>query len=264
MCRPQESSSTALCLTSIFWPSPQKNLCCKPLNCFVQQAYSFRCPTHCIWRHVGIKCIETIYRAVPYDDETQAALLSLCHTGETLVSRKYDLVEDPNQRIEVKLRCSKCLMRISRPSEPCEPLGESIKVCFSHDGRLRSGRWTCCGKRIRSIGCVQSYTHTIPPKNDAALCEDWRYYTTPPVQLVEAHGRQVSKAKKGKKRHACRPFVEHLNQPRQAVVLDCEMGVSSTKWPELIRFSLIDFYSGEALIDKLVLPTNNLRSLSTP
>ena len=42
------------------------------------------------------------------------------------------------------------------------------------------------------------------------------------------------------------------------------MGVSSTKWPELIRFSLIDFFTGEVLIDKIVFPSVFLRSLSTP
>jgi len=41
------------------------------------------------------------------------------------------------------------------------------------------------------------------------------------------------------------------------------MGVSDTKWPELLKFSLVDFFTGEVLIDKYVFPGVRLRQLST-
>lgn len=50
---------------------------------------------------------------------------------------------------------------------------------------------------------------------------------------------------------------------RTAVALDCEMGVSIYGEPELVRLSLVDFFSGEILIDSLVYPHVRLQHLNT-
>ena len=42
---------------------------------------------------------------------------------------------------------------------------------------------------------------------------------------------------------------------RRAVALDCEMGITRTGESELIRVSLIDYFSGEVLLDSLVYPS---------
>ena len=47
------------------------------------------------------------------------------------------------------------------------------------------------------------------------------------------------------------------------MAIDCEMGIAEDEESELIRVTLVDFFSGEALIDKLVLPHVRLRSFST-
>lgn len=51
--------------------------------------------------------------------------------------------------------------------------------------------------------------------------------------------------------------------PRKAVALDCEMGVSIYGEPELVRISLVDFFTGEILIDSLVYPRVRLLHLNT-
>ena len=51
--------------------------------------------------------------------------------------------------------------------------------------------------------------------------------------------------------------------PRQAVALDCEMGVSVYGEPELVRISLVDFFTGEILLDSLVYPRVRLQHLNT-
>ena len=51
--------------------------------------------------------------------------------------------------------------------------------------------------------------------------------------------------------------------PRMAVALDCEMGVSIYGEPELVRISLVDFFTGEILIDSLVYPRIRLQHLNT-
>lgn len=50
---------------------------------------------------------------------------------------------------------------------------------------------------------------------------------------------------------------------RQAVALDCEMGVSVYGEPELVRISLVDFFTGEILLDSLVYPRVRLQHLNT-
>ena len=51
--------------------------------------------------------------------------------------------------------------------------------------------------------------------------------------------------------------------PRRAVALDCEMGVSVYGDPELVRISLVDFFTGEILLDSLVYPRVRLLHLNT-
>ncbi|KIV85892.1 hypothetical protein PV11_01544 [Exophiala sideris] len=189
------------------------------------------------------------------------ALVALCHNDATLIARQYDLVAAPASRIERKLRCSKCVERVSRPL-----MGEQVEqkdfVCFYHSGRLANRFWTCCNNPIKTLGCVRKHSHTIPPKNDPSLQEDWQYYHTPAevvTQVKQGGGRGRKKQKKWV------PFVEHHSpySYRKAIVLDCEMGTSSMLWRELIRLSAVDYYTGETLIDSLVRPSVPMRNLST-
>lgn len=48
-----------------------------------------------------------------------------------------------------------------------------------------------------------------------------------------------------------------------AVVIDCEMGTADSGETELIRLSLIDFYSGRVLLDKLVFPDCKMAHYNT-
>ncbi|KAI5849457.1 hypothetical protein DFP73DRAFT_540645 [Morchella snyderi] len=52
-------------------------------------------------------------------------------------------------------------------------------------------------------------------------------------------------------------------QKRKAVALDCEMGTSYTNSSELIQLSVVDYFTGESLIDMLVRPKVQLRSFNT-
>ncbi|KAJ9608536.1 hypothetical protein H2200_007524 [Cladophialophora chaetospira] len=189
-------------------------------------------------------------------------LLSLCHSTDRLKAHRYDLQPDPHNRIEQKLRCSNCLVRMTRPAESEEvPTDRTRKVCFYHDGRVVACKWTCCNGEVKSLGCVRKHHHVLTPENDRTLQEYWRYYETPPFPVIIQPEPTFNK---GKKKKPLKLSLANFNDCRKAVVLDCEMGVSSTKWPELIRFSVVDFFSGENLIDSLVFPDVHLRSLSTP
>jgi RNA exonuclease 1 len=50
---------------------------------------------------------------------------------------------------------------------------------------------------------------------------------------------------------------------RTAVALDCEMGTAASGDPELIRVTLIDYFSEEVLVDNLVDPDVRMQHLNT-
>lgn len=68
------------------------------------------------------------------------------------------------------------------------------------------------------------------------LEEDWRYHRTRTISL-------------------------HI--PAAAVVIDCEMGTSSKGESELIRLSMVDFFTGATLIDSLVYPSTPMMNYNT-
>jgi RNA exonuclease 1 len=51
--------------------------------------------------------------------------------------------------------------------------------------------------------------------------------------------------------------------PRLAVAIDCEMGVAQDGGSELIRVSMIDYFTNEVLVDNLVYPSVPMQHLST-
>jgi len=108
--------------------------------------------------------------------------------------------------------------------------------CFSL--RILTGlaqEWSCCGLTAHAPPCVTREFHD-PPHGSEAIKKRWQFYRTP---------------------------AEKKPTHRIAVAIDCEMGIAEDEESELIRVTLVDFFSGEALIDKLVLPHVRLKSFST-
>lgn len=69
------------------------------------------------------------------------------------------------------------------------------------------------------------------------LEKNWRFYTT--------------------------PIVPSSSLPAAAVVIDCEMGTADTGESELIRVSVIDYFSRRILLDRLVLPQVKMTHYNT-
>ena len=208
----------------------------------------------------------------PSSPEYNNALHSMCHSTTELLGSGYDMTEDPGDRIEKKLKCTKCLVRVYRPEGPAaasEPKS-TVKKCVFHSGRLFAGKWKCCKKPLKDTkghimeGCTRNSEHTIAPPNDPELRKYWRYFSTAPQALSHTKDNTTSTGQQLQKWTSLGYHVgNHVTQYRKAVVMDCEMGVSSTAWPELIRLSLVDYFSGETLIDNLISPSVGLRSLKT-
>ena len=146
-------------------------------------------------------------------------------------------------------------------SEKVEPQNpEPILRCRFHPGTftkayepvpnsqgLRSGQtlkgrkfWTCCKKHYSAEPCSGSEHHELRNVDTKTLSAQWQTYATPGFIRGPMD-------------------VSH----RIAVALDCEMGINKAGDSELIRVTVIDYFTTETLIDKLVFPTVPMHHLSS-
>ncbi|QUC17191.1 uncharacterized protein UV8b_01432 [Ustilaginoidea virens] len=119
-------------------------------------------------------------------------------------------------------------------SEPRQPAGKL--ACRFHPGRVANKTWTCCRRPPLSKPCSGNTQHTPRQYPNGHLERNWRFYETP----SERHASHVA-----------------------AVALDCEMGVASSGDSELIRVSVLDFFTGAVLLDKLVYPSVRMAHYNT-
>lgn len=128
--------------------------------------------------------------------------------------------------------------------------------CFFHDGKLFKGTWDCCGDRQNSKGCSFHADHTACAIQN--LERAWRFHYTPsPVEPEASAGRPPTRGR-GAHRHGFNKnslSLRLVSQPRSVVSLDCEMGTAADGNTELIRLTMIDFFTQAILIDKLIYPS---------
>lgn len=87
---------------------------------------------------------------------------------------------------------------------------------------------------VSDPGCIEKDQHTVIEYVPGELEAEWMLYSTPANKDM-----------------------------RKVVALDCEMGISIYGEPELIRLSVVDYFTGEILIDSLVYPRVPLQHLNT-
>ncbi|KAG6166973.1 hypothetical protein E4U35_006975 [Claviceps purpurea] len=105
---------------------------------------------------------------------------------------------------------------------------EKAMICKFHPGRVFNRAWTCCNKPPNSPPCLERDHHVPHQYKPGELENHWSFHKTP---------------------HA--PLPSHV----AAVVIDCEMGTASSGETELIRISMVEYFTGAVLIDKLVYPS---------
>ncbi|KAH7316772.1 hypothetical protein B0I35DRAFT_479590 [Stachybotrys elegans] len=112
--------------------------------------------------------------------------------------------------------------------------------CHFHPGRFMRGNWSCCNDRWRfAKPCTHQAQHTLEEFILKEAEKQWRYMPTP-----NGHG-------------------DSNREPLKAVSIDCEMGTADSGESELIRLSLIDYFSGQVLIDSLVYPNCKMAHYNT-
>lgn len=92
----------------------------------------------------------------------------------------------------------------------------------------RNQIFLCCHAHVSTPGCRTASTHTLPTTPTPALTTRFQVHPTPPAAAT------TNKA--------------------LAVAIDCETGTALDGEPELIRVTVLDYFTGAALLDSLVWP----------
>ncbi|CCH42454.1 RNA exonuclease 3 [Wickerhamomyces ciferrii] len=177
------------------------------------------------------------------ENEQYEAVKNLVHTVEKLKKNQY-ATEIPTEYLyEVKDRnlkkCDHCSEHFY-----FDKIHETTK-CQYHERRKRvvtnagerTAHWECCDQVVgESQGC-KTINHHVFKASDPFELEN----------LISF--RKSPKAAEGDKK-------------RQIVGLDCEMGYT-TRGLEMIRLTIVDFFSGSTIFDEIVKPSGEVLDLNT-
>jgi DNA polymerase III epsilon subunit-like protein len=168
--------------------------------------------------------------------------------------KKRGFIVDPLQPgdIQAKKRCDVCHKQIGnfkrlKFDDGGMPivtsngfLKEPSMACKYHDGVVQNKKWTCCKKSAyegtKPCKGAQEHKPHIYAKDELETL--WKFVPTPSTHSKSA---------------------EH----HAAVAVDCEMGISELGDSELIRVTLVDYFTSEVLIDELVYPDVQMKHLNT-
>ncbi|KAK4124702.1 hypothetical protein N657DRAFT_680637 [Parathielavia appendiculata] len=211
-------------------------------------------------------------RAIALNSETFQQLNSLVASPEALKLAGYIVKPLTDDELEQKKRCLTCGDRISKkrpqgqqhrpqrdeagqqprtkssdspasgegnPRNADSPRPKSRLLCNFHPGNVINKTWTCCGKHVTAAPCTGKEDHDAPVSDDLVRLElqrRWQFHPTAP---------------------------EAEPNHRAAVAIDCEMGTAFDGDSELIRLTVIDYFTGEALIDSLVYPDIAMQHFNT-
>ncbi|KAK7179575.1 hypothetical protein DPSP01_003661 [Paraphaeosphaeria sporulosa] len=126
---------------------------------------------------------------------------------------------------------------------PAEKAATAPKFkCRFHPGKVEYKYWTCCDQHCTADPCSGSDFHNPRDESLMELTRRHQLHFTPIVhQDSLTRGQDL----------------------RAAVALDCEMGTAQSGDTELIKVSLIDYFTGEVLVNNIVEPDVPLRHLNT-
>ncbi|KAF2453579.1 hypothetical protein BDY21DRAFT_424300 [Lineolata rhizophorae] len=246
------------------------------LQCFLNPAPSSPTIDHGPTSHVTIPATASPGpTTIEYTPEYMQKLRDLIHPESVLEKNGYVVRELTAEQVEGKRRCSGCLKQMSGLGKASQEeiekalsqkkkmerlykgqtfnekapstTGENIKTgentfrCKFHPGKVINKHWTCCTTHVTSAPCTGLPAHLPSPYARGTHYAEWEFDRTPPAAPAGAAGRA----------------------PRAAVALDCEMGRSAAGAPELVRLTLLDYFSGAALVDALVFPAVPMAHLNT-
>ncbi|KAF2834027.1 hypothetical protein CC86DRAFT_442293 [Ophiobolus disseminans] len=110
--------------------------------------------------------------------------------------------------------------------------------CRFHPGDLINRVWICCNQSPSAPLCSGAYQHSPRSQGLRELIELHQCYPTP---WTPPRGNNIC----------------------EAVALDCEMGTAASGDPELIRVTLVNYFSKTVILDNIVKPDVPMQHLNT-
>ena len=225
---------------------------------------------------------QTKWSSLPQNAENLEMLPSLTFTEQSLRGQGYVFNPLSEEEIWTKMRCSTCGQRIKKwdpyTAQAQGPDDTGKHPCLFHDGQFFRV-WQCCSGHLFSQGCWSQPIHDPVSLIDAR--HQWQLYRTPIAKSVTTERTKLqgfvfsSSQSNGDARRGRRYVNNHTIHPpsssaskdiRTAVALDCEMGTpaNGTCYDNvLIRLSVVDFFTGESLINQLVVPEVDMLHYNT-
>ncbi|KZL84489.1 rna exonuclease [Colletotrichum incanum] len=126
-----------------------------------------------------------------------------------------------------------------------------VLKCQYHTGRVVRMYWTCCRAHVSAPGCTWAPEHLTRTYTPGDLLTRHQYHRTPPHTLLDLLSPSPT------------PSASPSRKPRHAVAIDCEMGTAYDGESELIRVTLVDYFTSEILLDSLVYPQVAMQHYNT-
>ncbi|KAE9583806.1 hypothetical protein CGMCC3_g208 [Colletotrichum fructicola] len=133
-----------------------------------------------------------------------------------------------------------------------------ILKCRYHTGRVFNMHWNCCRTFASTPGCTFAPEHLTRTYTQKELLDRHQYHRTPPSTLVDLNPDPLISLSLTDAHTPSGP-----RQSRRAVAIDCEMGVAFDGESELIRLTLVDYFTAEILLDSLVFPAVGMSHFNT-
>lgn len=124
--------------------------------------------------------------------------------------------------------------------------------------KLTAKHWNCCRTFASTPGCTFAPEHLTRTYTQKELFDRHQYHRTPPSTLVDLNPDPLISLSLTDAYTPSGP-----RQSRRAVAIDCEMGVAFDGESELIRLTLVDYFTAEILLDSLVFPAVGMSHFNT-
>ncbi|KAL0467463.1 hypothetical protein QR685DRAFT_448947 [Neurospora intermedia] len=167
-------------------------------------------------------------------DEYMQYLTKLIPSTPDLIKAGFVVGPLTQTELQAKVKCKNCHKRCTKPDRP--PRGRNT----SHAGEGSSDG---------------SFANDITDQQAGTSNTDYKC-------RLRSHGKPLDEGKQTESTGTS-TAQPSPSQFRTAVAIDCEMGVSTDFESELIRLSLIDYFSGQILIDRLVRPNVPMQHMNT-
>lgn len=148
--------------------------------------------------------------------------------------------------------------RSSGKPPPSSP--RSSLVCLTDTNALQY--WNCCRNFVSAPGCTFAPEHITRDYDPGDFLARHQFHKTPPSTLLDLTTPPLISVY-GAADAASYPELGQSRQPRRAVAIDCEMGTAFDGESELIRLSVVDYFTAEILLDSLVSPSVPMQHYNT-